>query len=363
MKAAATIKQDIPLPRWEEVSINHLIIQTYGRLKMKGTNDFAATADTAGHVRNDLAAVFVAPSLTSPQREGITKTKTTVCRTTDSKTNKEIMSYAEKIKEYLKTYKQQNFKNIVDGIFKGNGESYPHILPENEKTLNLLEKYRDDFLKYKDKDSEFKFHPCFHHLNSSQAMCINFFYPLIQENKLEFILKQLGLEQARVDYDSAKFEKKSDIEEKKNKGYRATTFDFYFETKSDKKLYFEIKYTEREFAKAKHDDDHKAKYEKVYKEAANGIIAENTEEYFLDNYQIMRNLIHLSKDSYVIFVVPEENKKVYKQAEDAKDLVKKDHKDKVKVLTWERLCGAIDEQKFEGKLKEHFSEFKEKYKF
>jgi hypothetical protein len=88
MKAVTTNKQDIPLPRWAEVSINHLMIQTYGRLEMKETNDFTATADTAGHVRNDLAAVFVAPSLTSPQREGITNTKTTVCRTTDAKTNK-----------------------------------------------------------------------------------------------------------------------------------------------------------------------------------------------------------------------------------------------------------------------------------
>jgi hypothetical protein len=85
MKAATTIKQDIPLPRWEEVSINHLITQTYGRLKMKETNDFAPTADVGGHMRKDRAtlarlignkaAVFVAPSRTSPQRDGITKTK------------------------------------------------------------------------------------------------------------------------------------------------------------------------------------------------------------------------------------------------------------------------------------------------
>jgi hypothetical protein len=76
MKAIQTIKQDIPLPRWEEGSINHLIIQTYGRLEMKGTNDFAPTADVGGHMRKDRAPVFVAPSLTSPQREGIIETKT-----------------------------------------------------------------------------------------------------------------------------------------------------------------------------------------------------------------------------------------------------------------------------------------------
>jgi hypothetical protein len=85
MKATATNKQDIPLPRWEELSINHLITQTYGRLEMKETNDFAPTADVGGYVRKDRASVFVAPSHTYPQREGITKTKTTVCRTTDAK--------------------------------------------------------------------------------------------------------------------------------------------------------------------------------------------------------------------------------------------------------------------------------------
>jgi hypothetical protein len=75
MKAATTVKQDIPLPSRGEVSINHLIIQTYGRLEMKERNDFTATAGAAGHVRNDLAAVFVAPSRTSPTGKGITKTK------------------------------------------------------------------------------------------------------------------------------------------------------------------------------------------------------------------------------------------------------------------------------------------------
>jgi hypothetical protein len=90
MKAATTIKQDIPLPSWEEVSINHLITQTYGRLEMKGTNDFAPTADVGGHMRNDRTTVFVAPSLTSPQREGITNTKTTVCQTTDAKQTKKL---------------------------------------------------------------------------------------------------------------------------------------------------------------------------------------------------------------------------------------------------------------------------------
>ena len=35
---------------------------------------------------------------------------------------------------------------------------------------------------------------------------------------------------------------------------------------------------------------------------------------FLKNYQIMRNLVHIDLSSYVVFLIPKQNKKVYKQA-------------------------------------------------
>ncbi|KAA6313342.1 hypothetical protein EZS27_035872, partial [termite gut metagenome] len=87
------------------------------------------------------------------------------------------------IKDHLSTYKSGTYKDIKDGQYnyKGNIYYYPHIFPRICGNLNLLETYRDDFLK--SDLSKINFHRYFHHLNSSQAMCINFFYPLIKEEK------------------------------------------------------------------------------------------------------------------------------------------------------------------------------------
>ena len=67
------------------------------------------------------------------------------------------------------------------------------------------------------------------HLNASQAMCINFFYPLIE------------------------------------KGVAGkTNFDFYMKLGFEVNIYFEIKYTETSFGNAKHDSKYKNKFYSTY---------------------------------------------------------------------------------------------------
>ena len=281
-----------------------------------------------------------------------------------------MKNYAECIKKYLSVYKTEQFPTLQGGSWRGKG-GYKHILPGICGELNLLENYRDVFLN--NDLSNIKYHQYFHHLNSSQAMCINFFFPLIITEKLDILLGELGLTEDIL-YDTAKFEKESNIDDKnaikekipelQQKDTIPTSFDFYFET-TKKKLYFEIKYTEKEFGSAKKDlDKYKLKYEKIYQEAANGKIQSNTEKIFLDNYQIMRNLIHVDNDSYIIFVVPEDNKSVYDQATEAKNSVMDKYQDKVKTITWDRLYEIIEEHEhgFCKTLKKHFEEFKKKYR-
>lgn len=283
------------------------------------------------------------------------------------------MSYAKKIQKHLSKYKDKAFPSLKPGWYRGN--EYGHIFPTICGELNLLESYRESFLK--SDLSSIKFHRYFHHLNSSQAMCINFFYPLIEEKKLDMILQKLGLEldDEEVKYDSVVFEKESTIDDKeaiakntpilKQQGAIPTSFDFYFETVSGKKLYFEIKYTESEFDKKRegcngYEEKYKPKYDKIYKEAANGKITSerNNERDFLGSYQIMRNLIHVDDDSYVVFVIPKENTKVYDEAKDAKGYVQDKYKNNVKVLTWDELYQI----EFDGNLKEYYQEFRDKYK-
>jgi hypothetical protein len=202
-------------------------------------------------------------------------------------------------------------------------------------------------------------------LNSSQAMCINFFYPLIKEKYLGLILEIIGI-QGDIDYEieNISFEKESEIQEGPG---RKTSFDFYVETKSGIKIYFEIKYCENGFGKAKHDKEHKDKFNKVYKELLenNKSIkkAFKTEEYFLNNYQIMRNILHINEDSYVVFLYPEENYGIRKQALKTREEVIEDKLINNFILfTWEDIVNQLILRLPSEELKDYYSkEFTYKY--
>jgi hypothetical protein len=272
------------------------------------------------------------------------------------------MQYQEKIKAHLSKYKDTVLKITEKGIWKGIG--YDHILPIGRKEDNILEPYRKDFFDKKNKKKlcHINYHQYFHHLNSSQAMCINFFYPLYKERKLDLVCSALGIENEQIDYNTVCFEKKSPID---SKGFRPTNFDFYFATKSGSNFYFEIKYTEYEFGKAKYDDEHIIKYQKVYESNLQNIRDKFKDlKLFFENYQIIRNLIHLNKNSYVVFVYPQENKKIHEGAEKAKtEILEESIKSNFRCLSWEKLVECIDKTntKLPAKLQKNINDFKEKY--
>lgn len=116
---------------------------------------------------------------------------------------------------------------------------YGHILPEGYKFANFLPPYRDTFLQSKEYP-DIKLHPGFHHLNSSQVMCINFFYPLMKVNLLEKLLPAFHLPEQPV--------LRCDLEWKDELAREeGTNFDFFMQLADGKKLLFEVKYTEAEF--------------------------------------------------------------------------------------------------------------------
>ena len=83
---------------------------------------------------------------------------------------------------------------------------------------------------------------------------------------------------------------------------------------------------------------------------------------FLNNYQILRNLIHIDKNSYVVFVYPEGNKKIKEQAEAAKDkMLTKEWEKHFFPITWEDLFEGVTKNPMDEKLKNQYNEFKEKY--
>ncbi len=78
----------------------------------------------------------------------------------------------------------------------------------------------------------------------------------------------------------------------------------------------------------------------------------------------MRNIIHVSDNSYVVFLFPSNNNKIKKQAEFAKSfLVKSELRKNVINLTWEDLLKAIDSNALVSeRLEKQMQDFKDKYK-
>ena len=87
--------------------------------------------------------------------------------------------YRDRVLPHLTNYKKHSLRVVEDGIWakSRSGQTYPHILPADQYRLNILETIRDAFFAYEE-SHPIKFHTDFHHLNSSQALCFNLFFPL-----------------------------------------------------------------------------------------------------------------------------------------------------------------------------------------
>jgi hypothetical protein len=247
------------------------------------------------------------------------------------------------------------------GNFRYRGRDFleEHILPKQYEKYNIIHHYRDDF--FNSSTSNIHLHKYFHHLNSSQALCINLFFPLLLDNELNLILDQIGIPHNTIT--RAYFEKESDLE---TGAGRKTNFDFYLQLADQTQVYFEIKYSEYEFGKAKSDDEHKNKFINTYQPLLknNRFIKHEYNEMniFLDSYQIMRNLVHINDTSFVVFVYPEANRKIHQQSQIAYNHMLTDKgKSKFRILLLEKTVDDILRRVHSNRLQNHFKEFKVKY--
>jgi hypothetical protein len=108
-------------------------------------------------------------------------------------------------------------------------------------------------------------------------------------------------------------------------------------------VFFEIKFTEQGFAKAKINETHKTKFENTYQHMIREQTVCNPEnikdENFFNYYQLFRNAIRvMDKNKYVVFIFPKGNKKC-----DAdfnafkKEFINGQDKENIKCLYWEEL--------------------------
>ena len=251
------------------------------------------------------------------------------------------------------------------GTFKGK-EKYPHILriQQGEKkedvirNYNLLECCKPLCFLLKGKCHQYA-----HHLNSSQLMCYNFFRPLIDEKgyaseKLISILKAMGINIDSSNNSQCVFEYEQNSGGWEQEGRRKTNFDFYVKS-GETEVFFEIKYTEQGFGKAKKDKAHKDKYDKFYKAKISECPAiadaiNKYDNYFINNYQIIRNVIRVTNENkYVVFVYDENNKIVRSQLKKfVKDNIVQ-YKDNIIGVSWQYIVNKLEPK--------HQKQFRKKY--
>lgn len=270
-----------------------------------------------------------------------------------------------KILNHMADYKRSKLRISLSGLYRG--REYNHILPERLKMENLL-----PCCKKANKKTELAkvtLHECFHHLNSSQAMCINFFLPIIDSGMLKILLPgDLSARGFEIMPETSVFEMSSQLDN--IRGEIPTTFDFFVKARGPNgriiNLYVEVKYTENGFGKAKNDKRHKEKIKNLYLPLARVRGAINNdwlhEESFRNQYQIMRNLVHIDENSYVIFVYPAENKSIAREAEiAAEEILNKEFKRHLFLRSWDELMTKLASFPEFEKFKDHYSKFVEKY--
>lgn len=267
--------------------------------------------------------------------------------------------------EHLSQYKVDVLGVREDGLFHYRGRGIPktHILPIGHRNKNVLERYRDQF--FSSDYTQIKLHRYFHHLNSSQALCINLFYPLIAENALGLFLQFLGIAPGtgpQVDL-HALFEKESNIEV----ASRRTSFDFYVQRAAASNIFVEVKYTEDGFGKAKNDEEHRDKFRKTYLpllvEKSLFLEPECQEEVlFLSHYQILRNLVHISDTDHVVLLFPSANTVVAEEALYARDQFLTDAgRDRLRIVFLEEFVSFLEDQCMGYPLDGYYQAFRAKY--
>ncbi len=260
----------------------------------------------------------------------------------------------EMIKNNLVNYKL-NVLGIPGSGFYGKKQE-DHILPRACSGANYM---------FDISNLVFKKHHGFHHLNSSQTMCVNFFAPMLEDNckLLSKLLAFLLNEDVKV----INFE----FEYTNKKIYGDTNFDFYCQDANKHNYYFEIKYTEQGIAKkcsAKDQSDenlikvYDEKYRDNVESDGSQLVIDNPLIFMKEHYQAFRNISCANevKNNYCFFITMEGNEKTKNELNEALSYVKSDKY--VKSLYWESIVQlALELVEDDPELFGYYLEFKNKY--
>ena len=268
------------------------------------------------------------------------------------------MTYASALTAHLARYKRERLGVLEDGLWSRNQKRYPHLLPKNLRRLNILETIRREFWEH-DKTRHVRLHRDFHHLNSSQALTFNLFFPhFTLRDASASILGALGVRHGTVR--EWNFEAVPDRDE-------GTNFDFVISLNDDRRILIEVKLSETEFGTCASDPAHDAKLRDTYADRLREKIAEPclTKEWFFANYQLFRNVWHVDveKSDVLVLLLPRANRLAWGNAEVFLEKLTTACKSSVKLVALEDICAELARETAHGAsfLHAHMHFFAEKY--
>jgi hypothetical protein len=152
-----------------------------------------------------------------------------------------MCDYSEQLLKQLAEYKRTRLGISDDGVYARSSRKYPHILPEGQKWLNILEPFQSPKIRrYLETNPRIKLHGGFSHLNSSQAFGFSLFIPFFLEQTPGPLMDALGVSREvsrwRPEHVPISIE--------------GTNIDMAWWSADGMPTYCEIKLTEREFGQA-----------------------------------------------------------------------------------------------------------------
>ena len=270
------------------------------------------------------------------------------------------MAFRDQACAHLSEYRKNPLGIAEEGVFLHRGTTHlkGHILPRGSERQNLLAPYGDLF--FTSEHGATKLHQYFHHLNSSQGLCINLFYPLLKEDALPLLIRSIGSDMSLPV--QGIFESPSRLEN----AARRTSFDFHLCNAEGRDIFVEVKYTEDGFGGAKADAEHLEKFRYTYAPLlANSAYLKidcNDAAFFLKNYQILRNLVHITRQSEVVFLFPRANCKVAEQAAHAREtFLSESGRERMRIVYLEDLVADLIAACRETSLEGYYETFRNKY--
>ena len=111
------------------------------------------------------------------------------------------------------------------------------------------------------------------------------------------------------------------------------------------------------------DAEHQEKYDSIYSKQLTRINPEYCNRpAFFENYQLMRNLIHVDDNAYVVFVYPKDNLGIAAGAIKAHNkIIQPASRSHVLLLEWEDLFVFVYNRISNSRLIGHMEEFGRKY--